>query len=205
MKKHLGFLFNIAALGLFVPGILLPMFSLNTSLLATVGGSGISSEIVNKELSLIATITELWQDERLVVATLIFLFSICIPVLKTILVSSVYFIKSQRICQAIINFVANIGKWSMADVFVVAVFLAVLSTNHANTASKEQVTLFGFKIDILVSSETLSMVGPGFYYFTCYCLVSLLATQLMQSAVKGKSNGKKAAQTNLGNSANDSA
>lgn len=188
MKKHLGFILNLAAIGLFIPGILLPMFSLNTSLLATVGGSGISSEIVNKELSLIATVTELWQDERLVVAALIFAFSICIPILKTILITLVYLVKNQKIAKGIINLVANIGKWSMADVFVVAIFLAVLSTNHASTASKEVVSLFGFQIDILVSSETLSMVGAGFYYFTSYCLISLLASHLMQSGVKAETN-----------------
>ncbi len=184
MKKHLGFTFNLLALGLFFPGIIYPMFSLNTSLLAKVGQSGISSDLVNKELSLIATIQELWQDERVLVAILILLFSVCIPVVKTCLISLAYFKKNTIMEAKVINFVAKMGKWSMADVFVVAIFLAFLSTNHAETTNNEQLTLFGFKIDLLISSETLSTLGIGFYYFAGYCLLSLLATQLSQSSLK---------------------
>ena len=71
----------------------------------------------------------------------------------------------------------------MADVFVVAIFLAVLSTNHAETATQQQLALFGFKLDLIVSSETLSALGAGFYYFTAYCLLSLLGTAISQSSI----------------------
>ncbi|WP_440874714.1 paraquat-inducible protein A [Thalassotalea sp. PLHSN55] len=184
MKRHLGFILNIAALALFVPGIFLPMFSLDMAVTANIAGSGLSSELVNKELSLIATVEELWQDQRLLVAALIFAFSICIPLLKTLLVIVAYAKQKTQIEEKIIAFIGKIGKWSMADVFVVAVFLAVLSTNHAETASQQTLKIFSFKLDLLISSETLSAVGAGFYYFTGYCLLSLLANQLSHSAVK---------------------
>ena len=76
------------------------------------------------------------------------------------------------------QFVAAIGKWSMADVFVVAIFLAILSTNHADTFSRETLSLFGFGISIDISTQTLSAAGDGFFYFVGYCLVSLLASHL---------------------------
>lgn len=186
MKRHLGFLFNIIALGLFIPGIILPMFSLNMELAALISHSSISSDIINKELSLIATIEELWRDNRFFVATLIFTFSISIPVMKTILLLIAYVKKHTAIERKLISFVSSIGKWSMADVFVVAIFLAVLSTNHAETTNQEVLSVFGFKIELLISSETVSMVGAGFYYFTAYCLLSLLGCQLSQSALKEK-------------------
>jgi len=183
VKKHLGFSLNIIALFLFIPGILLPMFSLSMEMTAKLSGSSLSSDLINKELSLLETIQELWQDERIVVAILIFVFSICIPLLKTILVSLAYYKKNSDIEVKTLNFVAKIGKWSMADVFVIAIFLAILSTNHAETVDRQQMAVFGFKIDLLISSETLSMVGVGFYYFTAYCLVSLLGTHLSQSSL----------------------
>lgn len=186
MRKHLGFFLNIAAIALFIPGILMPMFSLNTDLLAQIGNSGITSSIVNKELSLLETVKELWQDQRLVVAALIFAFSICIPIFKTLMVTFAYFKRNTAIERKVINFVASIGKWSMADVFVVAIFLAILSTNHASTQSTETLNMFGFTLDIVISSETLSQVGQGFYFFAGYCLVSLLATQITQSSIKEK-------------------
>ncbi|WDE08352.1 paraquat-inducible protein A [Thalassomonas viridans] len=184
MKKHLGFVLNIAALALFIPGIILPMFSMSMEMTARLSASTLSSDLLNKELSLLATIEELWQDQRLLVAALIFLFSICIPLLKTLLVSLAYFKKNTALEAKTLNFVASIGKWSMADVFVVAVFLAVLSTNHAETANNQQFSILGFKLDLLISSETFSAAGLGFYYFTGYCLLSLLGTHFSHSSLK---------------------
>tara|TARA_R110000737_G_scaffold71823_1_gene100347 strand:+ start:253 stop:861 length:609 start_codon:yes stop_codon:yes gene_type:complete len=186
IKKHLGFFFNLIAIAIFIPGILLPMFSLNMAMTANVSGAKLTNTIIDKNLSLLQTIQELWQDERLLVAILIFAFSICIPVLKFILLSIAYVKKHSRFEVTIYSFISKIGKWSMADVFVVAIFLAVLSTNHAETASQQQLSIFGFKLDLIVSSETLSALGPGFYYFTGYCLLSLLGTAISNSSINTK-------------------
>lgn len=183
IKKHLGFLFNLVAIALFIPGILLPMFSLNMAMTANVSGAKITNTLIDKNLSLLQTIQELWQDERLLVAALICAFSICIPIVKFILLAIAYTKKHTKFEVTIYSVISKIGKWSMADVFVVAIFLAVLSTNHAETATKEQMAIFGFKLDFIVSSETLSALGPGFYYFTSYCLLSLLGTAISSSSI----------------------
>lgn len=187
LNKHIGFYLNVLALVLFVPGILLPMFSLDMAMTAAVSGSEFTTDIVNKQLSLIGTVKELWQDQRTFVAILIFAFSVCIPIFKSVLLLIAYLKKNTSLERRLVNFVGAIGKWSMADVFVVAIFLAVLSTNHAETATTHQLSMFGFKINIEMSSETLSAAGEGFYYFAAYCLVSLIACQLYQlSFSKGK-------------------
>jgi uncharacterized paraquat-inducible protein A len=185
-KKHIGFAFNIVALGLFFPGILLTMFSFNMEMAANISGSALNSSLIDKELSIMATISELWDDQRLLVAALIFAFSVCIPLLKTVLVCFAYFTKSLQVEKKLIKFVGAIGKWSMADVFVIAIFLAIMSTNHADTNSLEQLSVFGFKIALDISTQTLSAAGEGFYYFTAYCLLSLIGTQLASSAAKHK-------------------
>ncbi|TWX53013.1 paraquat-inducible protein A [Colwellia hornerae] len=183
MKTHLGFYLNLIAILLFIPGILLPMFSLSMDVSATIAGPALTSALINKELSLLTTIQELWQNDRLLVSGLIFIFSICIPLLKTALVAWSYFKRKTQLERKIISFVGAIGKWSMADVFVVAIFLAVLSTNHAETASQQTLSIMGFKLNLMISSETLSAVGPGFYFFCAYCLLSLIGTQLSQSGL----------------------
>ncbi len=185
-KKHLGFAFNIIALVLFFPGILLTMFSFNMEMAANISGSALTSSLIDKELSIMATISELWEDQRLLVAALIFVFSVCIPLLKTVLVCFAYFTKSLQIEKKLINFIGAIGKWSMADVFVIAIFLAIMSTNHADTSNSEQFSVFGFKIALDISTQTLSAAGEGFYYFTAYCVLSLFGTQLANSAIKYK-------------------
>ncbi len=186
IKKHIGFLFNLIAITLFIPGIFLPMFALNMAMTANISGVKLTNTLIDKNLSLIQTIQELWQDERLLVATLIFAFSISIPVVKFILLSVAYAKKNSTLELRIYNLISKIGKWSMADVFVVAIFLAVLSTNHAETAATQQLVLFGFKLDFIISSETLSALGPGFYYFTGYCLLSLLGTAISSSSASDK-------------------
>jgi paraquat-inducible protein A len=183
IRKHFGFGLNMGALLLFFPGILLPMFALDMEMAATLGISTLSTSLVNKELSILDTVRELWDDQRILVAALIFIFSICIPLLKTSLILIAYVKKHTRLEARILNFVAHIGKWSMADVFVVAVFLAILSTQHSETADSQQMSLFGFKLMLDVSTETLSAPGLGFYYFSAYCVVSLLGTHLAWSSI----------------------
>jgi uncharacterized paraquat-inducible protein A len=186
LKRHLGFALNIGALALFFPGILLPMFAFNMDMAAALNTSVLSSTIVDKELSIMATVEELWNDQRLLVAGLIFLFSVCIPLLKTSVVTLAYFIKDSVREKKLLSFVAAIGKWSMADVFVIAIFLAIMSTNHAETTTSEQFSVFGFKIALDISTQTLSAAGEGFYYFTAYCVLSLIGTQFASSAVKNR-------------------
>lgn len=184
MAKHISFILNICALALFVPGILLPIFSLNMDIIADISGATMTTQAVTKELSILTTVEELWHDNRLLVAFLILFFSVFIPILKTLMVSIAYLKKTTQIEKRLVNFVNAIGKWSMADVFVVAVFLAVLSTNQAETQSAQQIALFGFKIDFIVGSETVSNIGNGFYFFTAYCLLSLLSTNIYGWALK---------------------
>jgi len=191
IKKHIGFTLNILAIALFIPGIFLPMFSLNMDMAVNVANASLTSDLVSKQLSLIETVQELYQDDRMFVAVLICLFSICIPFIKTMLVSFAYFKRNSDLERKIYEFVSKIGKWSMADVFVVAVFLAVLSTNHAETANDQQLVMFGFQMDLMISSQTLSAVGLGFYYFVGYCLLSLLATQISLSSLKDKTSVEK--------------
>jgi len=184
MAKHIGFFLNILALALFVPGILLPIFSLNMDIIADISGATMTTQAVTKELSILTTVEELWQDNRLFVAFLILFFSVVIPVLKTLLIFVAYLKKATKVEQRIVGFINSIGKWSMADVFVVAIFLAVLSTNQAETQSAQQIALFGFKIDFIVGSETVSNIGNGFYFFTAYCLLSVLSTHIYGWAIK---------------------
>lgn len=187
-QKQIGFALSIIAIGLFVPGILAPMFTLNMELALVLAGPTISSELVSKELSIIGTVQQLVHEDRLLVALLIFTFSVVIPLIKTSLLTAVYFTKSIEFQHKISRFVAVIGKWSMADVFVVAIFLAVLSTDHAQSVEQHQLSFFGMSLDFEISTQTMSNVGVGFYFFVGYCMISLIGSHLMLSAIKRSKN-----------------
>ncbi|WP_395338336.1 paraquat-inducible protein A [Ningiella sp. W23] len=184
LNKHLGFGLSLVAIALFFPGIIMPMFNLQMDMAVAISGASIESQLVNKELSILTTVQELWQDERMLVAALIFLFSVVIPLSKFSILVVVYFSKNPSLQRTLSNLVATVGKWSMADVFVVAVFLAVLSTDHTQNAQQHNLSFLGMRIGFEISTQTMSNVGLGFYYFVSYCVLSLLGSQLMLGATE---------------------
>ena len=115
--------------------------------------------------SILNTIKTLHQNDNSLVAGLILLFSVVIPVLKAILLMIVLFFKKAGNRLGIYKFVALIGKWSMADVFVVGVMLAFLATRSDDNVE--------------------AILHAGFYYFLAYCIISVLAIQIMDVKALG--------------------
>ena len=69
-----------------------------------------------------------------------------------------------------LGFVELIAKWSMADVFVVALFIAYLAAQASQTPPGDP------SVPPPLVAFTASF-GAGFYWFTAYCIVSLAAQQ----------------------------
>jgi uncharacterized paraquat-inducible protein A len=61
-----------------------------------------------------------------------------------------------------------IAKWSMADVFVVALFITYLAAMASQTTPGAGPPLVAFT----------AQFGAGFYWFAAYCLFSLATQQL---------------------------
>jgi uncharacterized paraquat-inducible protein A len=102
-------------------------------------------------------------------ATLILLFSVIVPLGKAALVAWAMFVKDAARRAQTLHFVELIAKWSMADVFVVALFIAYL-------AAKASTTVPGPSASPALVVFTAHF-GPGFYWFTAYCLFSLASQQ----------------------------
>lgn len=154
---------NIIALVLIVisliclyPGLTLPILNIHIGAQIPLIGE---VELFDRTQSVMSGIRLLYDFDNNLVATLILLFSVIVPILKAVTLFIVLAFRNWRFRTHAYNFVATIGKWSMADVFVVGVFLAYLAT-----ASEES-----------ISAE----IYEGFYYFTAYCIISLLSIQVM--------------------------
>lgn len=156
VRNIIAFVLIIASLLCLYPGLTEPMLSIRIAAKIPLIGD---FELFERTQSVIEAIRALYDFDNNLVATLILIFSVVIPVLKAILLLIVLAAKQWRFRRHIYRFVAAIGKWSMADVFVVGVFLAYLAT-----ASEES-----------ISAE----IFVGFYYFTAYCIVSILGIQIM--------------------------
>jgi hypothetical protein len=129
-----------------------------------------SVEAYNKTRSILGTVQELFSNDHALVAFLIALFSIVVPIVKGLILILSNLIKNESQAVSLDRFGALLSKWSMADVFVIGVFVAFLA---ANAVEKEA--------GLLTFEATL---GAGFYYFLSYCLLSILASQLLGRSSK---------------------
>lgn len=103
----------------------------------------------------------LFRGGNILVGMCLVLFSICFPLVK-LLASLVVFIKpSTNFATKSVKIIASLGKWSMADVFISAVFLAVFSFSNMNsgvdTTSKTLIGLYFF-----LAFVVLSIISSGF-------------------------------------------
>jgi paraquat-inducible protein A len=98
---------------------------------------------------IISTITTLWESGNLFVALPLIIFSVAIPILKTILMAVAFI---QPVAAKSIELIKPLGKWSMADVFVVALLLTYFTTNKDNSSDAEiQIGLYFFLIYVILS------------------------------------------------------
>jgi len=117
----------------------------------------------------IGSIVKLYESGDIVVALVILLFSVVVPGLKVLSLLFVSIFMESNFAHSIVKFFKMIGKWSMVDVFVVAVFLVYLTANKGDISRAE--------------------VEVGLYFFLAYVIVSMfvsLSADKMLSANKSR-------------------
>jgi predicted Co/Zn/Cd cation transporter (cation efflux family) len=119
--------------------------------------------------SLLATMKELVNNGHLIVGVMIGVFGLVIPLVKLCLVLVSLLVKSPMLSARLIRLNGVLSKWSMSDVFVIAILVAFLAIN-ANEYADE----------VLEMSATLH---EGFYYFAAYCVLAIAAGQLMERQI----------------------
>jgi uncharacterized paraquat-inducible protein A len=106
--------------------------------------------IFTEKRSVLGMLKKLWQDGNYWPFSLIFLFGIIVPLLKSGIIFYLILGKNpdpkwQRLTSAI-------SKWAMADVFAISIFVAFLGAN--------------------AMESTKAVLLPGFYYFSGYVILS---------------------------------
>jgi Paraquat-inducible protein A len=128
-------------------------------------------EVYSQTRSIVGSVRRLYEVGSPVPATLILLFSVIVPLFKAALVTWAVFLAGPRYRQRTLRFVETIAKWSMADVFVVALFIAFLAAKASATPTQgpnASPALIAFSAHF----------GAGFYWFAAYCLFSLASQQI---------------------------
>ena len=155
-RNILAIVLTIIALGLLWPGLTQPVLTI----VASVKLLGPPVEIYHQSQSITQSVRTLYNGGNVFVAGMITLFSITVPLIKAALFCVILVTRNSARRVKLYRFVRAVSKWSMADVFVVGVFIAFLAANAI--------------------SNLHATAERGFYFFASYCLVSNVAFQLFE-------------------------
>jgi hypothetical protein len=127
--------------------------------------AGPEIEVYHQTRSIVGSVRHLYRVGSPLAASLILLFSVIVPLTKAALVLGAVVRRDAVRRRRTLNFVELIAKWSMADVFAVALFIAYLAARASQTPPSG---------DFVPQAVTFTATfGPGFYWFAGYCLASL--------------------------------
>lgn len=162
-----------------IMGLTLPMIDLDarlTSIDVTLMGEQIHFDeqfMYYQSKSIVDVTKTLLEGDGIdlkIVGFLILLFSIVLPFLKMLLSALSLYVKSLRNKKVVETVIFYLGKWSMADVFVVAIFMSyigfygLLSAQLGDISGQSQST---------VETINYTKLSPGIIFFTAYCVFSI--------------------------------
>ncbi|MBB1453852.1 paraquat-inducible protein A [Pseudoalteromonas sp. SG43-5] len=127
----------------------------------------------NKTQSILGTVQELASNNNLFVAALVGLFSIVIPSLKLLLQLLYCCLPLNGLKQKLGLVICALSKWSMVDVFVIALIVTYLAGNAHGKSG-----------ELLVMN---AQFGEGFWYFSAYCIFAIIASNLIKTPDKPQS------------------
>jgi hypothetical protein len=121
-----------------------------------------------------------------VTGVLVILFSVFFPVLKLIASIAFLFFEKNRSNRFLQAFVFKIGKWSMADVFVVAIFMSFLG--FQGILSDQMGSIEGLSEEINMITTHESNLLFAFYSFLAFVVISVLASSKLHNGIYRKDN-----------------
>lgn len=111
------------------------------------------------------------------VGILIFLFSIIFPFSKMLLTGAYVQFESARSSSLVKTVIFYLGKWSMADVFVVAIFMSYIG--FYGILSSQLGTMASGSETVVVETVNYSKLSPGVIFFTLYCIFSIWMSMIV--------------------------
>lgn len=180
----------LAGLCLLVLGVHLPMIDIEARIerfeLVLLGEpvDFVDQVLFHQSKSILQVVQVLLKErkpELMAVAIAVFAFSVVLPALKMAL--SVFTLArgkepKGRFASWLLH---KAGKWSMADVMVVAIFMAFIGFN--GVVDGQLTTLEEYATSVHVLTTNNSTLQIGFYLFTAYCFIGLISSALLPRAM----------------------
>ncbi len=128
----------------------------------------------------VAILTRTGAADMLLVAALIVAFSIIFPALKVIATFLYYYdYRGLRRSGTVRFFALRSGKWSMADVLVIAIFMAYIGFSGLMASQLGSLRKASTAVEVLTTNGTT--LAPGFYLFLGFVLASLLLSTIIEN------------------------
>lgn len=153
------FSLTLVSVGCFIVGIFAPAMVIWTTPSIPMESGNLEFVLQHQVRGIAAIIWELLTTDHWIIGGFLLLFSICTPLTKLVLTFFLTASQSKSLNYKIGQFLHAIGKWSMADVFVAGVLLAIYA--------------------LKAQQATKSIPCLGLYYFTGYCILSMTTTQIL--------------------------
>lgn len=174
---------------LLVVGLLLPMINIDARIskmeFQLMGESIIFTDQVLyfKSKSILEVVSVMIKSSKLdviAVGILVLSFSVLFPVSK--LISSIFYIYSEKLREnSVVKFmVFKTSKWSMADVMVVAIFMAFIGFSGIISEQLKDLESITTYVDMMTTNA--SSLQVGFFLFTSFALLSILISHKLQYA-----------------------
>ncbi len=109
--------------------------------------------------SIVSALLKLYESGQTAIAIIIFIFTILTPIFKSAMMLVVLFSQNLHFSQKSIKVLKTIGKWSMLDVFVIAILVTYFTTKSGGA-----------------TDATLQI---GVFYFVAYVIASMFLTYLI--------------------------
>jgi len=186
-------LFSITML---VGGVLSPMLEVEvriTKLDATLLGTPIEfhdqslyyrSKTV---LEVFETLIHMGRPEMTLVGVLVILFSVVFPALKMLALAACLFRPALLRTSRIVKVLAfELSKWSMADVMVLAIFMAFVAFNGVIGSAWDGLREMPNVQQVSFPTDA-SRILPGYYLFFGFCLSSIILSKKLERGIASSS------------------
>lgn len=106
------------------------------------------------EYSVMQGVRSLWDQQQFALATILFFFSIVFPTIKLGALAFIWFVPlSEQKRQGALHWLGLLGKWSMLDVFVVAILIVLVKLGPLARVEAQR-GLYWFATAIVISMLT---------------------------------------------------
>lgn len=186
-------IYILAAIHLLILGVFLPMIDIDariSTMELQLMGEPISfkDQVLYYKSKSIMEVSKVMLSQGkakvMVVGILVLLFSVIFPVSKLISSLLLVFKRSLENNKIVRFLVFKSGKWSMADVMVVAIFMSYIGFTGIISSQLNQLENITENLNILTTNE--SELQNGFFFFMGFVILSIFISQTIMKLVEEK-------------------